>query len=217
MSSVRPPERRARNRPARAAFVARDEIEIGVEFLRDEPRRLHIGVGSGFDLAIEPREQRHGEAIVVAVARDAGAVGADIGVDLAFERADEQRLGDRIARDERCGAPAEREGGALRGAAVRIGRGGGEPDAAAGGFDAVALGERLEEAALVGGGPAVGAALDGGVIVFGRLGEEGFEEHRRWVEEGFSGDHGFVLPVVGLSLRGGRVFAGSRTPPVRSP
>jgi hypothetical protein len=87
----------------------------------------------------------------VAVARDLRAVGADIGIDLALQRADEQGFGDRLARDQRGGAPAEREGGALGGAAIGIGRGDRQADAAAGGFDAVALGERLEEAALVGG------------------------------------------------------------------
>lgn len=99
----------------------------------------------------------------MAVAGDDRAVGAGVGVGLAVERADHQRLGDHLARDQRRGAPAERERRALGGAAEGVGGGGGQADARAGGVDAVALGDRFEEGALVGGGPAIVAAGLGGV------------------------------------------------------
>ena len=141
---------------ARGAFVAVDQIEEAVEFGGDEPRGLmrrlpRLPIGE----AIEAREHRRGETVVEAVAGDGVAVLARQGFDLPVDRAGEERVGDLVARDQRGGAPAEREPRPRGAPPQRIGRRHRHADLHTGGEDGVPLGNRLEEGALSIGGPPV--------------------------------------------------------------
>ena len=108
-------------------------------------------------MAIEPGEQRHGEAVVEAVAFDHVAVGLREALDLADHRATEQRLGDDRPRDELGGVPAERERRARCTAAQAVRGAWRQADAGGRLVDGGALGDAFEKAALAVGGPAVDA------------------------------------------------------------
>jgi hypothetical protein len=137
------------------AGIAGDEIDIGLELLRDE-----AGGGVGGFLrrlvghAIEAGEHRHAEPVVDAVALDLAAVGARDRLDRAVERALHQRIGEAVAGVEQGRFPAEREMGAARGEAEGIGRLLGEPDQPARLADRGPLGDGAQEGRLLLAGPA---------------------------------------------------------------
>lgn len=133
------------------------------------------------------------QPIVVAVAGDGRAVGAGDRLLLTLQRAGEQCVGERLAREQPRAVPGEREGGTVGAAAQRIGGGDGERDAAARLLDGVAAGDRLDEGALAIGGPAVVAAggrsgsgvrVGSGWLVGGGLAGDGQAGGVEWGERG---------------------------------
>jgi hypothetical protein len=146
-------------------------------------------------VTIEPVEQGHGEAVVVAVALDHFAIGPRDALGLAGDRAEEQGFGDDRPRDQLGRVPAERECRPRRAATQGVGGGGGEADAGACLVDGGALGDAFEEGALAIRGPAVAAlrVAGGGCGGVGRVFGVGL----------VGGIGGLGRDVVGRGLRRG--------------
>lgn len=144
---------------ARGRCALVDQVEKGVELTRDRTRGGAVrAAAGGIGEAVEPVEHVGGEAIVVAEAGDDRAVGAGDHLLLPLERAGEERVGERFAREQPRAVPGEREGGPVGAAAKGVGRAGGHPGAAAGLINGVAAGDGFDKGALTLGRPAVVAA-----------------------------------------------------------
>jgi hypothetical protein len=143
--------------------------------------------------------------------RDGGAVGAHEGVDLPLQRADHQRFGDAVAREQGRGAPPKREGRPLCRTTKGIGGRDRQADAAARDIDAMPLRDRFEKGALRGRGPARGAARDIGGIILGQegRGDRHLDIRPRPLARGGEArlEIGFDVGIGGWGV-GGRGFGG---------
>lgn len=142
-------------------FGRADEVEIGGEILGDDAGERGVRpFGRAVGHAIEPREHRHGEAIVMAVAADFIIVGilADRLL-AAHDRARQEIVGKAGAGDQDRGVPAEAKGGTVMADAQRVGRARGDAHPFAGEHDDAGGGEYLQEAPLARRAPAIDPPL----------------------------------------------------------